>query len=395
LGYRLIGVSAPVVDNEKLAKRLEKKGMKGKAAFSSQQAANLFDLYLRFGNKEFGSGAIAEPNVLIQSAYAEHTTVDGSTPTAFEDTANYWWLNNETLRVSSLGGAWALRNTRVPGSPLIDGSGVAIAILDAGFNQNSYDLVGIDPFNFTSVTSRSISRYSFLERSYNIPITGDCGTDACWHGYFVAGMAGAARANRFGMAGVSPNADMILLRIVGSNGRLSMYNAGWAVDTAVAWGADVINMSFSAYTLGAVGVPGTYLGAALQRSYNAGVINVAAAGNDNRFFNGGRYPWITYPVPAVWSTVIAVGSIERDRSKSSYSNYGSDIDIWAPGSSKLDALPDPGYGCFSNNQCAFTAANAFNSGTSIAAPLVAGAAALMKQVKPSLNTAHYADDKTS
>lgn len=285
LGYSLVRLASPLTDNAKLAKKLEKLGMKGKATFSSQEAANLFDIYLRTGEKEFGVTAFAEVNSLVQpTGYIEHVKS--------YNTDNFWWLNDTTTRVTA---AWQLRS-----SPIIDGDGVAIAILDVGFDVNNYDLTSYDPYRNLNVNpSRYVSTYNFANSSYIMPFSDDCASGSCWHGHSTSLLAGGARGNQYGRAGVAPNSDLILLRFAGSNNELSAYNAGWAVDTAVAWGADVINMSFKFSTPGGVGIPGTYFGAALQRSYNAGVVNIAAAGNDNQALNGGRWPWVLYPLPAI------------------------------------------------------------------------------------------------
>jgi Subtilase family len=310
LGYMLISIASPLADNTKLAKRLEKLGMKGKATFSSQEAANLFDLQLRVGEKEFGVDVSAEPNGIMQTAgYPEHTNIDSSSSTSFQNTDAFWWLNDTTTKVTA---AWGLRS-----NPPIDGRGVAIAILDGGFDANNYDVTGYNPFfSGTFIRSRTVSTYNFTINSYSLPAFDDCASGSCWHGYGATALAGGARGNQYGRAGVAPRADLMLFRIIANDGvarnLYSFYNAGWAVDTAIAWGADVISMSFYAYTPGAVGIPGSYLGAALQRSYNAGVINIACGANDNRFFNGGRWPWVTYPIPGVWSTVIMVGAINID-----------------------------------------------------------------------------------
>jgi subtilisin family serine protease len=379
LGYRLVRLASPLIDNNKLAKKLEKLGMKGKATFSSQEAANLFDLQLRVGEKEFGVIASAEVNSLVQpTGYIEHIKS--------YNTDNYWWLNDTTTRVTA---AWQLRS-----NPIIDGDGVAIAILDIGFDVSNYDLTSYDPYRNLNVNpSRYVSTYNFANSSYAMPFSDDC-AGSCWHGYRASLLAGGARGNQYGRAGVAPNADLILFRIAGGDYKISIYNAGWAVDTAVAWGADVISMSFISRTPSGVGVPGTYLGAALARSYNAGVVNIAAAGNDNQALNGGRWPWVLYPVPAIWSTVIAVGAVNIDRNKSSYSNYGSDVDIWAPAgenSNMTEIAPRPDADCYSSSQCAFVDTRSTFNGTSAATPIVAGVAALMKQVKPSLNTAQVKD----
>ncbi|MGL4611822.1 MAG: hypothetical protein ACRCYY_19445 [Trueperaceae bacterium] len=124
-------MSAPTTTNTHLAKRLENLGLQGQATFSSQSAANLYDLFLQTNAKEFGADVVAEPNMLVepQGGYAEHTKVTGATA-SFENTTDFWWLNDTTTRVSSSGGAWSFNTGGVP----VDRRGVAIALLDGGFD---------------------------------------------------------------------------------------------------------------------------------------------------------------------------------------------------------------------------------------------------------------------
>lgn len=90
-----------------------------------------------------------------------------------------------------------------------------------------------------------------------------------------------------------------------------------------------------------------------------------------------------------------MGAVNIDRNKSSYSNYGSDVDIWAPAGessgNRTEIAPRPISYCYSSSQCAFVDIGGTFNGTSAAAPIVAGVAALMKQAKPSLNTAQVKD----
>jgi serine protease len=121
---------------------------------------------------------------------------------------------------------------------------------------------------------------------------------------------------------------------------------------------------------------------------------VAGIGNDERYFNGGRWPWVTYPIPAIWDDVLSVGAINNTRRKSSYSSWGTDVDVWAPGGGDatgapfIEIAPSPTYYCYyyqNNHQCKYFGGehNDFN-GTSAATPIVAGVIALMKQVDPTL-----------
>lgn len=396
LGYRLVQLKSPSTNNQRLAQRLAGRDFEGEVRFSSQEAADLFEFFLHAQDDIFSDIVNAELNLVVQptqATYQEHTTVTGSTG-PFLNPGTFWWLDNRTTRVSSPGGAWTLRDRQ---NRIINGRGVRIAIIDNGFAINNHDIFGRDPFTNAPVGLRNVFSYDFVNNSYILPVVPDCSPISCWHGQNSALVAAATRDNRYGSAGVAPYADLLLYRIAGagsSYGFTGWFNVGRAVDTAVAWGADVISMSFSATTPGAAGVPGTYVGAALARARNSGVINVAALGNDNRALSRPFLPWHLYDVPAVWDGVIAVGAINSDRRKSSYSNYGNLADIFAPAgeSDNLNTLirtsPMPGLSCYLSNQCATQrydfVVSGYN-GTSAATPVVAGVVALMKQAYPSLN----------
>jgi subtilisin family serine protease len=123
----------------------------------------------------------------------------------------------------------------------------------------------------------------------------------------------------------------------------------------VTHGARIITMSFGAPpTSGA-------LNDALDEAASAGIVLVAAAGNDNS-----NQP----PIPATRHGTIAVGAVEANNCKSSYSNYGSFVRVVAPGTGIRSTFWDGGYATW--------------SGTSFAAPFVAAEAALMLSHQPAL-----------
>jgi len=126
-------------------------------------------------------------------------------------------------------------------------------------------------------------------------------------------------------------------------------------------------------------------------------------GNDNLWVGNSNWWWDKKPVPASWSTVIGVGATDSDRLKAGYSNWGPEVDIWAPAGdyhSSTGATPERirtalnrGKACYPQVLRCADVANELSefSGTSAAAPFVAGAIALMKQVNPSLNRAQVQD----
>ncbi|WP_345457041.1 S8 family peptidase [Deinococcus aluminii] len=380
--WRLVRVKAPMVSLEELAQELAALGMQGDIRIPDQDTANLYALALDYAHTD---GVKAELNLALKPQASGSALEHQRSPSVFRQPMNNWWLQAGAGNVIR---AWEEFGT--------SGQGVGIAIIDVGFTPNDPDIINSDPLNGIGAR-RGVMQYDFAQNDYDV--TSDAGGDpdpngTTWHGHGTAAIAFGAQNNHYGETGVAPDATPMLFRVGrGIGNAMSYYDAGRAVDTAVAWGASVISMSFSANTPGGVGIPGTYLGAALDRAEARGVINVAAMGNsqNGEYYDFARWPWKTYPVPAVWSAVIAVGATNSINTRASYSNYGPVVGIWAPagesnGADAIRVAPSNKYssGCYSINFCMTTDETEIFPGTSAAAPFVAGAVALMKQVKPSL-----------
>ncbi len=172
------------------------------------------------------------------------------------------------------------------------------------------------------------------------------------HGTFVAGIIAATGNNGAGIAGVCWTCKIMPVKALDAQGNGSMFGAAQAIDWAVAHGANVINMSFG----GAGG--SSALQTSVDNAWAAGVVLVAASGNDNGA--------VMYP--AAYAHVIAVGSSSQSDARSSFSNYGPELDLVAPGENIVSTL------C----TCAgFSGGYGSGGGTSFAAPHVAGVAALI------------------
>lgn len=180
---------------------------------------------------------------------------------------------------------------------------------------------------------------------------------AMTHGTHVAGIAGAATNNGIGIASIGFNVKIMPIKASNSAQFISDAYAGviWAADN----NADVINMSW-----GGSGFSNTGQNI-INYAYAAGCVNVAAAGNDNT-------SQIFYP--AGYNNVISVASTTTNDSKSGFSNFGSWIDVSAPGSAIRST--------YFNNNLQPTYANL--QGTSMASPMVAGLAGLVWSVNPEM-----------
>jgi serine protease len=206
-----------------------------------------------------------------------------------------------------------------------------------------------------------------------------------WHGTHVAGTIAAMSNNGKDVAGIAPKAKLLLVRALGRCG-----GEFDAMVNSVKWSAgilvdgfpinknpvQVINMSLEGR-----GACPADLQAAIASANAKGATIVVAAGNHN------VSPRNTWPANCVG--VITVAATQRSGAKASYSNFGSEVALAAPGGECADAAPNCGpNGVISTFNSGLTKPGADmvtgDAGTSMASPHVAGIVALMKSVRPSL-----------
>ena len=187
--------------------------------------------------------------------------------------------------------------------------------------------------------------------------------DADEHGTHVSGIIGATYGNSVGVSGVASgtNNDLVKIMMVGgSPDGLSLYTADIieAINYSKDNGAKVINMSF-----GGEGRDRA-MEAAVKDAYDAGIVLVAAAGNDGID---------VFSSPSDFKEVISVNASNKFDKVTYWSDYGNYKDITAPGSDIMSTIPGDSYASF--------------SGTSMASPVIAGIVALMLDVNPDLTPA--------
>ena len=228
------------------------------------------------------------------------------------------------------------------------GSGTRIAILDCGiFSSSSTWLTSDDQPGHPDIRDKVI-----LERDFTASPHG--ADDLCNHGTHVAGIAAASTNNGLGVAGVGYNASILNGKVLGDDGlgSTSMAASGivWAADN----GARVINMS-----LGGPGACSQTMANAINYAWQHGAVIVASAGNGGS--DGVGDP--AAGTPANCPNVIAVAATDQGDRRASFSNYASGVDVAAPGVEITST----------NNTGNYEPLD----GTSMAAPHVAGLAALV------------------
>jgi serine protease len=214
------------------------------------------------------------------------------------------------------------------------------------------------------------------------PFNQDCLSDSSWHGTHVAGTIGAATNNLIGVSGIDQNARILTARGLGKCGGFDsdiIAAVRWAAGLPVAGvpanptPARVINMS-----LGGSGACTTAWQDAINEVVARNVIVVVAAGNANRNASNDS--------PGNCANVITVAATTRLGSRANYSNYGSLVEIAAPGGSASSNFDPDGVLSTLNEGTTTPGAHsyAFYQGTSMAAPHVSGVVSLMLGKNPNL-----------
>jgi serine protease len=271
------------------------------------------------------------------------------------------------------------------------GSNVVVAVLDTGYRPHS-DLVGnllpgYDLIDDTFVSQDGDGRDSDALDPGDWDTAGQCysgspGSDSSWHGTHVAGSIVAETDNGTGVAGVAFDARVVPVRVLGRcGGYMSdiadgiIWAAGGTVSGAPANAnpAQVLNLS-----LGGSGSCSFTSQAAIDIARSQGSTVIVAAGNANT--DGSN------STPANCTGVITVAATNRAGARAYYSNYGAVVDVAAPGGELFSG--DYTNGILSTQNTGTTSPGSdsyeFYQGTSMAAPHVAGVAALLYATDPSI-----------
>ncbi len=242
------------------------------------------------------------------------------------------------------------------------GVGIKVAVLDSGVNKSHPDLA-----------NRIGGCKDFT--NFRFAVVDDQCDDKNGHGTHVAGIIAAdSGSDNLGIYGVAPQASIMAYKVCGTTGSCYADDIAVGLRRAVDDGAKVINMSFGTDS------DVEMISDAVNYAAGAGVLMVAAAGNDGPDIDSIDYP-------AAYSSVIAVGAIDQSRAVTSWSSRGNnlsttigtiedrDIELAAPGDNIESTWKNGGY--------------AILSGTSMASPFVAGLAAKLWQAGGATATRDY------
>jgi minor extracellular protease Epr len=219
------------------------------------------------------------------------------------------------------------------------GKGVKVAIIDTGIAQHPDLLIA---------GGKSVVAYT---SSYS---------DDHGHGTHVAGIVGALQ-NTTGIVGVAPDVNLYAIKALDSAGSGYLSDVIAGIDWSISSKMDIINMSlgstFDSFSLKS----------AVDKAYQSGILVVAAAGNSGT--QEGSEDTVNYP--AKYSSAIAVGATDSKDVRATFSSTGKTLEVSAPGHSILSTYPGGRL--------------VRMSGTSMAAPFVAGQLALLKEAYPTLS----------
>lgn len=237
---------------------------------------------------------------------------------------NQWWISKVQAPA-----AWDI-TTGVSNLP--------IAIVDSGVKASHLD-----------ITNKLLPGYDFVNNDSNPD-------DDNGHGTATAGVAAASSNNQLGMVSMAWANPVIPVKVLGADNNGSYFAIANGITWAADQGARIINLSLGGST------PSQVLQDAVNYAWNKNAVLIASAGNDG--VNTPRYP-------AACNNVVAVSATNSTDERPSWSNYGTYVDISAPGQGVLSLYGTDTY--------------AFWNGTSFSCPIASGTIALMASANPLLS----------
>jgi subtilisin family serine protease len=344
---------------------------------------------LRRALARIGAAALEPSPAQDRNGFAMKRDVAGSLGVSkLSDLARYWpaATAGRAAQAPPQGGAVGAQGTEplqgeqwavAPGSildlpgawQLSQGQGVTVAIVDSGARLDHADLGPNIWTNFDETPGNGVDddHNGYVDDVHGVDLTsknpGQNLTDGHGHGTHVAGIVAAARNGR-GVVGVAPQARLMIVRVLDDNGAGTTGSVAEAIRYAAQNGARVINLSLGGDS------NDQRMADAIRAAGEANTLIVCSAGNDGRDID--QQP--SYPAAIAAQNLIAVAATdpESGRGISSFSNFGRlAVQVAAPGAEILSSAKDGGH--------------EVKSGTSMAAPMVAGVAALAAAVNPRIS----------
>jgi subtilisin family serine protease len=306
----------------------------------------------------------AEPNYVVRKAALPNDRLF----------INQWGLHNAGQHINGITGlAGADINAAAAWDRHTGDAAVVVAIIDSGINHTHPDLAANIWSNPGEIAGNGVdddgNGYIDDVRGWDFANQDASPFDDDGHGTHVASVIGAVGDNGLGISGINWRVSLMPLKVLDADGDGTISDIVAAIDYAIAKGVAVINASYS-FRCGDTMVQAER--DAVARARAAGVLFVAAVGNDDCDID--VQP--TYPASHGFNNVIAVGASnafdQRAQFKTGASNYGAQsVHVFAPGVNIMGAAGRQNY--------------ALGEGTSLSAPHVSGAVALLKAHRPELN----------
>lgn len=338
---------------------------------------------LKIENRQFGNRMSDIISALNNDINVEYAEADKKMyPLLVPDDSRYneQWHYYEATGGLNLPTAW----------DTAQGTGVVVAVIDTGYLPHA-DLAanilpGYDMISDLTISQDGDARDSDASDNGDWAPAGACytgspATNSSWHGTHVSGTIAAVTNNNSGVAGVAYKSKVLPVRVLGRCGGYTsdiadgiIWAAGGTVSgvPANANPAQVLNLS-----LGGSGSCSITTQNAINTARGLGATVVIAAGNSNTNASNSN--------PANCNGVVTVAATDRNGGRAYYSNFGSVVDVAAPGG---DVTTGSANGILSTLNSGRTSPStdsyAFYQGTSMATPHVAGAAALLYEVDPAI-----------
>ncbi|TVP81285.1 MAG: peptidase S8 [Alkalicoccus sp.] len=288
----------------------------------------------------------ADGEVLREYEYMDvlHVTLPEPAVNGLENNPNIAFIEENIEVQTAQTVPWGIDRLEAPSmhSSGLTGSGVSVAVLDTGIEASHSDLNVQGGESFVTGEADPFS-------------------DENGHGTHVAGTVGALD-NSEGVLGVAPAADLYAVKVLGAEGGGTLDGIIAGIEWSIANDMDVINMSLGTPTHSQA------METASSNASEAGILVIAAAGNDGTNWFGSN----TINYPARYDSVMAVGALDSNDNRASFSSVGNELEVMAPGADIYSTYPGNSYASL--------------NGTSMAAPHAAGAAALMMHNDSSLSS---------